>query len=114
MQQILSIFEHIVDKKREQREIKRMIKDALASSQEYQNLKGKADGIRLKKKQLEMAAAEPYAEKLDLLKLDIKDSQESLSDLALNQMMQGKRVDAIEREDGKFEPVVTVKFKRAA
>ena len=114
MKSINEVFNHIQDKKREQREISRFIRDALASSSEYQDIKSKLETLRMRKKQLEASAREPYEEKLDLIKLDIRDSLQNLSDIALNTMMKGERVEIMDTEQGKFEPVFSVRFKRAA
>lgn len=113
MRSLQEVFYRIQDKKREQREINRFIKDALASSSEYQDIKHKLEALRDRKKNLEASARAPYEEKLDLIKLDIRDSLQNLSDIALNTMMKGERVEIMDTDKGKFEPVFTVRFKKA-
>lgn len=113
MRTIQSVFDEIQEKKREQREISRHIRDALATSSEYQDIKSKLESLRERKKNLEARAKEPYIEKLDLIKLHISDLSQNLSDIALNTMMKGERVEIMDTEKGKFEPVFKVTFKRA-
>ncbi len=113
MKSIQEVFDHIQDKKKEQREINKHIREALASSSEYQEIRNKLESLRERKKNLEASARQPYDEKLDLIKLDIRDSLQNLSDIALNTMMKGERVEIMDTEKGKFEPVFSVRFKRA-
>lgn len=113
MKTIQEVFENIQDKKREQREINKFIREALASSSEYQDIKSKLENIRKRKKVLEDNARAPYAEKLDLIKIDVADLSQNLSDIALNSIMKGERVEIMDTEKGRFEPVFTVRFKKA-
>ncbi len=113
MKSIQEVFNNIQDKKREQREINRFIRDALASSSEYQDIKHKLEGLRERKKNLEASASQPYADKLDLIKIDIADLSQNLSDIALNNLMKGERVEIMDTDKGRFEPVFKVTFKKA-
>jgi acetolactate synthase small subunit len=114
MRSIQEVFRHIQEKKAEQREINKFIREALASSSEYQDIKHKLEALRERRKVLEANARSPYEEKLDLIKLDLRDSYQNLSDIALNTMMKGERVEIMDTEKGKFEPVFSVRFKRAS
>lgn len=113
MKKLQEVFNEIQDKKREQKEINRFIRDALASSSEYQDIKSKLENLRTRKKQLEGNAQAPYAEKLDLIKLSLRDLVQNLSDIALNNLMKGERVEIMDTEKGKFEPIFRVTFKKA-
>ena len=113
MKSIQEVFNNIQEKKREQREINKFVREVLASSSEHQDVKRKLEGLRERKRVLEDNARAPYAEKLDLIKIDIADLQQNLSDTALNSMMKGERVEILETDKGKFEPVFSVRFKRA-
>lgn len=113
MKKLQEVFNEIQDKKREQREINKFIRDALASSSEYQDIKSKLESLRTRKKQLEGSARAPYDEKLDLIKLNLRDLMQNLSDIALNNLMKGERVEIMDTDKGKFEPVFSVRFKKA-
>lgn len=113
MRSIQEVFNNIQDKKREQREINKFIREALASSSEYQDIKHKLEGLRERKSNLERSARAPYDEKLDLIKIDLRDLAQNLSDIALNNLMKGERVEIMDTDKGKFEPVFTVRFKKA-
>ena len=113
MKNLQEVFNNIQNKKRELREINRHVKEALASSSEYQDVKSKMENLGRRKKQLKESASEPYAEKTDLIKIDIEGLAQNLSDIALNNLMKGERVEIMDTEKGKFEPVFTVRFKKA-
>ena len=114
MKSLQEVFSNIQDKKRELREINRHVKEALASSSEYQDVKSKMENLGKRKSQLKDSASAPYAEKMDLIKIDIEDLAQNLSDIALNNLMKGERVEIMDTEKGKFEPVFTVRFKKAS
>ena len=114
MKSLQEVFSNIQDKKRELREINRHVKEALASSNEYQDVKSKMENLGKRKSQLKDSASAPYAEKMDLIKIDIEDLAQNLSDIALNNLMKGERVEIMDTEKGKFEPVFTVRFKKAS
>ena len=113
MKSLQEVFINIQEKKREQREIGKFIREALASSSEYQDIRSKLESLRERKKKLEMNARSPYEEKLDLIKLDVAAYSQNLSDIALNSLMKGERVEIMDTEKGKFEPVFKVTFKKA-
>jgi hypothetical protein len=115
MQNIQDVFNRIQEKKKEQRNIKTMYRDILESSGEYREIKEKLEQLRARKKQLEGEAwAEAGSrEKHDLITLDVKQDKEMLSDLVLSSLMKGEEVKIVDRDNTEYEPMFSVKFKKA-
>lgn len=110
------IFNRIQTTKKEQREIKKIYKEALINSQSYQDVLADLTKLKDKKKHLEDAIREDFSSefnKLDTLKLDIENDTMLLSDAALTKLVKGENVQ-IEDTDGKtYEPIFTVRFKKS-
>ena len=93
-----------------------MYKDALSQSMEYQKLLEDLDKLKIRKKEIEISIKDEMRadiEKLDAYRMHIKTDQEMMSDLAINQLMSGETVELIDENDQKYEPVFTVRFKKA-
>jgi len=116
MAKLQEIFNRIQVTKKEQREIKKMYKDALENSQSYQDAIDELKKIRDKKKHLEDAIKEDFSSefnKLDTLKLDIENDTMLLSDAALTKLVKGELIQIEDPEGKTYEPVFTVKFKKS-
>jgi hypothetical protein len=116
MAELQDVFHRIHATKREQREIRSMYRDALSTNKAYKDLIEGLDTLKAKKKQIEQETKNELGndwEKLDLLKLHVKQDNELLSDLALNKLMAGETVALKDKDDQDYEPVFTVKFKKA-
>ena len=114
MKNIKDIFEKIQEHKREQREINKSVRDALYGSVEYRELTEKLQSLRVKKVQLERSIKGGMEQKLDLLKLHIKDGAQALSDIALTTIMKGDSIKLTDSEDNEYEPVFSVRFKKTS
>lgn len=116
MQDIQEIFNRIRETKQKQREIKKMYKDSLASSQEYKDIIEKLENLKIRKKQIETELKEDSSndfKQLDAYRMHVKTDNELLSDLALNKLMAGETVEIKDSEDNRYEPQFTVRFKKA-
>ncbi len=116
MSNIQEVFNRIQETKSKTREVRKMYKDELENSQEYQQILEKMEGLKMRKKQIETALKEDSSndfKKLDAYKMHIKTDMEMLSDLALNDLMAGKSVEVVDAHEQKYEPLFTVKFKKA-
>lgn len=116
MNDLQTVFARIKETKRKQKELKAAYKDELSSNQEYQNLLEKLDALKVRKKQIENEtkhAMESDFQKIDAYRLHISNDNELMSDLALNQLMAGETVELVDENDQKYEPVFTVRFKKA-
>lgn len=116
-QQLPDIFKRIQDRKKEQRELKIMYRDALLSNGEYQQLKEELEALKLKKKKIESAVQADFKaefDKLEGLKLNIAGDNQLLSDLAVTQLTSGESVRIIDENQVTYEPIFSVRFKKAS
>jgi hypothetical protein len=115
MSKLQEVFDRINESKKEQKELKKMYRDALSHSQEHQMILEEAKTIRDKKKEIESKIKADFNsefDKMDTLKLDIENDMMLLSDAALTQMMDGKTVEIQDEYDNKYEPIFSVRFKK--
>ncbi len=114
-QQLPDVFKRIQDKKREQRDLKTIYRDALAVNGEYQQALEELEALKIKKKKIEASVQADFKEefdKLEGLKLNIAGDNQLLSDLALTQLTSGEPVKIIDENKVEYEPVFTVRFKK--
>jgi hypothetical protein len=110
------VFNRIRETKQEQKELRKMYKDALEASDEYKELVEKLEVLKQKKKQIETQTKEDVGnnfKKLDALKMHVKTDLELLSDLAFNKLVAGERVEIQDNDHNRYEPVFMVRFKKA-
>ena len=101
--------------KRERRDLKKRVKEAFDQSKEYQDLLEQIAALKAKKAQMEAAIEEEYSQelqKIDDLKKSIDADAQMLTDLSLNMLMKGEKVELTDVFDNKYEPEFKVKFKR--
>lgn len=113
MRKIQEIFNRIQEIKREHREINASVRDALKASAEYRTITDELDRLKTKKRLVESEIKEQQAQKLDLLKLDIKGHTETLSDVALSTLLKGESIRIKDHNEVEYEPVFTVRFTKA-
>ncbi len=116
MQDLQSIFVRIRETKAEQKELRKMYKDALNNSPEYGEVLEKLESLKAKKKGIETEMKEDSMndfKKLDALRMHVKTDNEMISDIALNKLMAGETVEIVDGNDQRYEPVFTVRFRKA-
>lgn len=116
MNDIQEIFNRMRETKKKAKEVKKMYKDALEASREYQDILEKLEVLKTRKKQIETELKEDSMndfKQLDAYKMHVKADMEMLSDLALNQLVEGETVEVVDEDNNKYEPLFTVKFKKA-
>ncbi len=112
MRDIKEIFEKIQQHKQEQREINRSLKDALKNSAEYQDLLDQMNRLKARKISIESSVKGDIEQKIDLLKLHIKESTQTMSDIALTTLMKGESIRIIDSNQNEYEPIFSVRFKK--
>ncbi len=116
MQSLKEIHDRLEQKKKESSEIKKMFKESLEHNETYQALLEKLKVMKEEKKSIENEAwrqSSRDADRLDLLKLDIKSDKEVLSDIALNMYVAGKTVEIVDEEkQARWVPQFSVRFKK--
>jgi predicted nuclease with TOPRIM domain len=116
MQDLQEVFNRMQEVKKKQKEIRSTYKEALDSSEEYKEVSDKLKSLRERKKQIENTIKESYAgelTKLDDYKIDLESDAEMLNDLALTKLMKGETVQVVDEYNNTYEPLFTVKFKKA-
>jgi hypothetical protein len=113
MKDIREIFDRMQEHRKEQRELSAMIKDSLRNSHEYHDLTDQINRLKAKKSQIALAVTEELEHKLALLKTNIKDSHQLMSDIALTKLMKGESVTLTDAAENEYEPIFSVRFKKA-
>jgi hypothetical protein len=114
-QNLQEVFKRIQEKKKEQSELKKMYRDALSVSGEYQEVLEELEALKLRKKKIEAGIQSDFKEefdKLEGLKLNIAGDNQMLSDIALTQLTSGETVKIVDENKTEYEPIFTVKFKK--
>lgn len=96
--------------------MRKMYRDELSSHSEYQEILEKLDALKARKKAIESEIkedAQAEFRKLDAYKMHLKNDQEMLSDLALNKLVTGETLELTDEDNNRYEPMFTVKFKKA-
>lgn len=113
---VQEIFDRVEKNRARMKELRSMYKDALAGTQEYTELNDKLKTLRERKKQIENSIRENFAKEateLEDLKVDMDSDMEMLSDIALTRLVKGEQVEVTDKYQNQYEPVFTVKFRKA-
>ena len=114
---IQEVFVRIEEAKKQQKEIRKMLSDALDNTSGYKEIVDELKQLREKKKQIETVVREGMAGdimKMEDLKIDIESDQEVLTDIAVTKLMKGESISVNDQYDNEYEPIFVVKFKKAA
>jgi gas vesicle protein len=115
MQDMQTVFNEIREMKKEMKQIREMYKDALAQTDDYDQIVEEAKILRDKKKQIETKVQNQMGksyEKFEDLKSEVAANEELLNDIAMTTLMDGKMVEVVDEYSNKYEPVYVVKFKK--
>ena len=116
MQNIEEVFNKIKEIKKEQKKIRDMYRDALSHSAEYREVMEEFKKLKDNKKQIETNIQVDFSsemDKLGRLKQSIADSEQMLSDIAITRYAEGKNIEIKDENDNIYEPIFTVKFRKA-
>lgn len=116
MSNLQEVFNRIRETRSKAKEVRKIFKDTLTANQEYQNIVDQLNVLKAKKKQIENEVREDTLanfRQLDAYRMHVKNDMELLSDLAINQLMAGETVEVTDDDSQRYEPVFTVKFKKA-
>lgn len=114
MKDIKEVFQRIQEHRKEHRDLNKAFRDALRNSHEYQELGEQIQRLKLKRILIEGTVRTDMEEKMDLLKLHIKEGIQTMSDIALTAFMKGERVELTDHEDNEYEPIFSVRFKKTS
>lgn len=109
------VFKRIQDKKKEQRDLRALYRDALSVNGQYQQILEELESLKMKKKQIESSVQADFKsefDKLEGLKLNLASDNLLLSDLAVKQLVDGESIKIIDENKVEYEPLFSVRFKK--
>jgi hypothetical protein len=115
MSQLNQVFTRLQESQKQQRELKRMYRDALSVNANYHEAIEELEALKIKKKQIEASVKSDLKEefdKLEGLKLNIAGDKQMLSDIALNHFSKGEPVKVIDEHQVEYEPIFNVRFQK--
>ena len=115
MQDVQNLFNELQEMKKEQREIKKEYRDALANANGHEEVSDELKKLKEKKKQIETMAQSRMGErynKLEDLKKKSEEIAQSITDVAMSSLMEGKTVEIKDEFDNLYEPVYKISFKK--
>ncbi len=116
MQEVQDIYNRMLEKKREIRELRAVYKNTLESSVEYQDIVKKLGELRERKKQIESQVKEGSSDfkRMDMLKASLVNDASVLSDAALTKVVKGEQVKVLDQNQNEYGPSFSVRFKKMA
>lgn len=115
-QKLSVVFNRIQERKKEQRALRAMYRDALSVNGQYQEILQELEDLKFKKKNIEASVQAGFKEefdKLEGLKLHLAADKQLLSDIALTQFSKGELGRLVDENQVEYDPIFTVKFKKS-
>jgi hypothetical protein len=115
MSKLNEVFKRLQEQQKNQRELKKMYREALAVNGNYHQVVEELDVLKIKKKQIEAGVKADLKEefdKLEGLKLNIAGDKQMLSDIALTQLTKGEEIKVMDDNQVEYEPLFTVRFQK--
>ncbi len=115
MSKIQEVFNRIQETKKEQKNIKSMYRDSLVNSESYQKTVESLRELREKKKKIESDISDDFRkefDKLDTFKADLVNDSQILSDLAINKVSRGEKIEIMDQNNTQYDPIFSVRFKK--
>ena len=116
MQKIQDVYNRIQEKKKERKKIKALFKEAQEGNTALREVKEQLDALKAKKKSLEAEINSEFSHEqneLEGLDKDIKDDQQMMDDIAITMYSQGEPIRFKDENDEEYEPVFSVKYRKA-
>ncbi|MDZ7612025.1 MAG: hypothetical protein U5L10_04640 [Candidatus Moranbacteria bacterium] len=117
MQKVQDIFDQLEEIKKQQKEIKEEYRDALSNDDEYDGIKEQVKELNDKKKQIETKIQNQMGQRFQQLE-ELKDKQKELkqmlSDVAMNNLMNGETIEVKDEANTIYEPQFSVTFKKTS
>lgn len=116
MKDIQEVFNAAQEKKKELKTLRAAYKDALENTASYKKILEDSKTLRAQKKQIEDGVKTEMGGdfiRIEELKKDIAEDQVMINDIALSRMMKGEEVRIVDGNNVAYEPIFTVRFKKA-
>ena len=115
MQDMQKIFDEIQEFKHTRKQIGKEYRDALTQTGGYEDLKDELKKLREKKKLLETGVQSEMGsrwEEFETAKNEIMSLEEMLTDVAMNNLMDGKSINLKDKNNVEYEPQYKITFKK--
>lgn len=115
MQDIQDVYNRIQTKKKERRDLKKLIKEGMDQSPTLQEVLDQMKTLKAKKAELETEIKADYESEIsqiEVLDQDIKTDDELMNDIALTHYMKGETITFKDENDEEYEPVFKVSYKK--
>lgn len=116
MRSLQSVFDDIQETKESIKNIRGGYKDILDQDSEYEAVCNQLVGLRERKKAIELAAQAELGAEWDRLedeKTLLKSLQEMMSDISINNLVDGQRIEVRDKHDRLHEPSYKVAFTKS-
>jgi septal ring factor EnvC (AmiA/AmiB activator) len=117
MKNLQEVFNELTEVKKTIKEIQTEYKDALTNSPDFQETNDKIKELTEKRKQIQnniQAEMGQRFQDLEVAKDQQKDLKEMISDIAMNNLIDGKSIELKDANDSVYEPKFSVTFKRTS
>jgi len=115
MKDIQEIFNELEEFKKTIKEIQNEYKDALSNASEFEETSEKIKELTEKRKQIQNMVQTEMGQRfqdLEIAKDQQKDLKQMLSDVAMNNLVNGKSIELKDNNDSIYEPQFSVTFKK--
>lgn len=116
MQELKDIFGRINTQKKERQKLQATYRDMLANSKPYQDALEVLAAAKTKKQEIESTIRADFQQEqseLDKLKASLDADKQLMADTALSLLMKGEPIELTDENETKYEPVFSVRFKKA-
>ncbi len=116
MSQIQQVFAELDGLKKQIRDLKKIYRDALKNSHEYQDLVKELTDKRTAKKEIELKIQSEFnseQDQIDNLTLEVKEKQEKIDSMVLAAITRGEVVKVHDKYNNVYDTFLTVKFKKS-
>jgi len=117
MSNLQEVFNRIQKTKAEQKELKAMYREALLSSAAYQRSLEELKKLKEENKKFVQSIREGFTkefDKLEVLKNELMNDSQVLSDMAMAQVAKGEKIEITDEYATQYEPIFSVKFKKVS
>jgi predicted nuclease with TOPRIM domain len=115
MRDIQEVYDALQENKKEQKNIRKEHRDALANANDYEETTDKLKELREKKKQIETAVQNAMGlrwDEYEKLKAKAAELDQMVTDIAMTTLMDGKTVAVKDEFQNDYEPVYKITFRK--
>jgi len=115
MKSLQSVFDDLQESQKELKELNASYRDALLNSTTHEELKDEIKDLRVKKQALEYTIQAEMGsdyDRIEDLKLHIRELKDMMSDIAINQYAKGELEAIQDKYDNEYEPKISISFKK--